>query len=147
MPTDLSKRPFMDFAALRDRFDRFFDDVAHGRRDDGSWSMAMDVHRGEDAITVKADVPGLAPDEIEITVEDGVLTIAGEHEDRSEEADEEGYVRRERHYGSFRRAMALPPEAKAEDIKATIRHGVVEVSIPLGEKPTGKKIEIRPTAA
>lgn len=96
MSTEMTKRPFMDFAAMRERLDRLFEDVTGVRHADGSWSMAMDVHRSDDALTLRADVPGLEPDDIKITVEDGVLTVSGE-----------------RHYGSFRRTLALPPEAKA----------------------------------
>lgn len=146
MATETSKRPFRDFASLRERFDRFFDEVTHrGGEGDDAWSMAMDVQHAEDALTLRADMPGLEPGDISITVEDGVLTISGAHEETSE-SDEEGFVRRERRYGSFRRTMALPPEAKADAITATCRNGVVDVTVPLGEKPAGQKIEITPTA-
>jgi HSP20 family protein len=100
---------------------------------------------GDDALTLRADVPGIAPEDIKITVEDGVLTVSGEHEERAEK-EEEGYLRRERRYGSFRRSMVLPPEADAGQIKATTKNGVVEVTIPIGPKPESEKIEITPDA-
>lgn len=145
MSTEMTKRPFMDFGAMRERLDRLFEDVTGVRHADGSWSMAMDVHRSDNALTLRADVPGLEPDDIKITVEDGLLTVSGEHEESSEK-DEDGYVRRERHYGSFRRTLALPPEAKPDEIAATIRNGVVEITIPVGVKAGGEKIEITPKA-
>ncbi|QEC48727.1 Hsp20/alpha crystallin family protein [Baekduia soli] len=145
MTTELSRRPFPDFAAMRDRLDRFFEDVTGTRQTDGSWSVAMDVRRTDDALTVRADVPGLEPEDIKITVEDGMLTIAGEHEESSEQEDE-GYVRRERRFGSFRRTMALPPEALPDKIQATTKNGVVQIEIPVGDKPAGTKIEITPKA-
>ena len=144
MSTQLTRRPFMDFADMRDRLDRLFDDLT-GRRGDDSWSMAIDVQRSDDALTLSADVPGIAPEDIKITVEDGVLTVSGEHEERAEK-EEEGYLRRERRYGSFRRSMVLPPEADAGQIKATTKNGVVEVTIPIGPKPASEKIEITPDA-
>lgn len=145
MSTEMTKRPFMDFAGMRERLDRLFEDITGVRHADGSWSMAMDVQRSDDTLTLRADVPGIEPGDIKITVEDGVLTVSGEHEESSEK-DEDGYVRRERHYGSFRRTMALPPEAEADKIAATTKNGVVEITIPVGAKRAGEKIEITPEA-
>ncbi len=145
MKTEMMRRPFTDFADMRTRVDRWFEEITGARHDDGSWSMAMDVQRTDDALTLRADVPGIEPDDIRITVEDGTLTVSGEHEERSE-IDEEGYVRRERHYGSFRRSMTLPLEAEPDKIKATTKNGVVEITIPVGEKRAAEKIEITPTA-
>ncbi|HEU4974909.1 MAG TPA: Hsp20/alpha crystallin family protein [Baekduia sp.] len=146
MATELSRRPFMDFAEMRSRFDRFLEELTGGRREDGSWSMAMDVQRTGDTLTLRADVPGIEPDEIKITVEDNVLTVIGEHEEQREE-EAEGYLRRERHYGAFRRSMTLPAGAEADHITATTKNGVVEITVPIAEKPTGQKIEITPDKA
>ena len=146
MATEVTKRPSTALAGLRDRFDRLFDEVVHARRDDGSWPMAMDVHQTDDALVLQVDAPGMEPDEVKITVEDGVLTISGEHEESSEKA-EDGYVRRERRFGSFRRTQSLPIEAEADRIEAKVKNGVVEITVPLGAKPESDRIEITPTAS
>lgn len=100
-----------------------------------TWSfpdLAVNVRRTDDAIVVDADVPGLKPDDVKITVDDGVLTISGEHEESSE-SKEDGGIRRERRYGAFTRTMPLPPEAKADAIKAKAKDGGVEITVPLGK--------------
>ena len=145
MSTELARRPFMDFADVRSRLDRLFDELTGGRHEDGSWSVAMDVKHADGTLTIRADVPGIAPDDIRITVEDGVLTVAGEHEESSEK-EEEGYVRRERRHGSFRRSIVLPPEAEIDRIAAVTKNGVVEITIPVGRQPA-QRIEITPTAS
>jgi HSP20 family protein len=90
---------------LRQRVDQAFRDMTAGG--EGGWVPSVDVVRREDAIVVRADIPGIKPEDVKITVEDGVLTVAGEHEEKSEEKKEQ-YMRRERRYGSFSRSMALP---------------------------------------
>lgn len=99
------------------------------------WSPRIDVVRQEDQLVLKADLPGVKPDEIKVEVEGGVLTVSGEHEETSEETKER-YLRRERRYGSFSRSMALPEGVNADDIKANTVHGVLELRIPI---PTPKE--------
>jgi HSP20 family protein len=94
---------------------------------------------------VHADVPGMKPEEVKIEVEDDVLTISGEHEERKEQKDKR-YVRRERRYGSFSRSIALPPDVDAGKIEAKTHDGVVEVTVPLPEEAKKEPITITPTA-
>ena len=90
--------PFAELGELRSRFDRMFDEWLDGR--ERAWTPAIDVVRDDGHLVVRADLPGIKPEEVKIEVEDDILTISGEHEERTEEKDED-YVRRERRYGSF----------------------------------------------
>jgi HSP20 family protein len=92
-------------------------------------------------LVVRADVPGLDPKDIEISVLHDVLTIKGERK-AEKEAKEKDYLRREVSYGSFERRMNLPEGAAADKITATFKNGVVEVSIPLPKGIEGKKIPL-----
>ena len=123
--------PFSDFGELRARMDRLFEEIGNGG--EGEWAPATDVIREDDKLVVRADVPGMKPDEIDIKVEDGVLTVSGRHEERKEEKEKD-YVRRERRYGSFSRSMTLPEGVAADDIDATCKDGVLEVTVPIPKR-------------
>jgi len=145
MPGTLTRwDPFAELSELRSRFDRMFDEWLDGR--ERAWTPAIDVVRENGHLVVRADLPGIKPEEVKIEVEDDILTISGEHEERSDEK-EEGYVRRERRYGSFSRSMALPGGVDAKKIKASTRDGVVEVTIPLPKEASKEPVRITPTAA
>ena len=128
---------------LRHRVDQMFRDVATDNGI-GGWSLSMDVIRRDDAIVIRADIPGIKPEEVEIAVEDGVLTVSGEHSEEHDEKTEQ-YVRRERHSGSFSRSMTLPRGVQADDIKATTADGVLEVTIPLPKETAKQVVEIKAT--
>jgi HSP20 family protein len=133
--------PFAEITDLRRRFDRLFDDLGRQRHD--SWSPAIDVLRQDGRLTVRADLPGITPEEVKIEVEDGVLTVSGEHEERrSEKDDDGGYVRRERRFGAFSRSIVLPSGVDAQAIKAETRDGVVEVTIPVPSDSTKQAIQV-----
>ncbi len=145
MPGTLQRwDPFGELSELRMRFDRLFGDLADGRG--RAWIPAVDIVREKGSLVLRADVPGITPDEVKIEVEDDILTISGEHEETTEEKDKE-YVRRERRYGSFTRSMALPAGVDPKAIKAETRNGVVEVTIPLPTEAAKEKVTITPTAA
>jgi HSP20 family protein len=110
---------------LRQEIDRLFDDASAGE----AWAPAIDVVRDDGKITVRADVPGVKPEEIEIEVDDDVLTISGRHEEEKEEK-KENYLRRERRVGSFSRSIRLPAGVASDDIEATCEDGKLEVTIP-----------------
>jgi HSP20 family protein len=132
-------RPFADFGDLREWLDQAF------TGDGETWNPRIDVVKREGEICLKADLPGVKPDEIKVEVEDGVLTVSGEHEEKTEEKNEH-YLRRERRYGSFSRSMALPEGVNAEDIQANTSNGVLELTIPLPkpeEKPS-KTVMVHP---
>jgi HSP20 family protein len=113
---------------------------------DGSataWTPAVDVFTRQEDLVVRAELPGVDPEkDVDITVQDGVLTIRGErrHEEKSEE---NGFSRFESSYGSFRRSVALPHDVKAESIQASYENGVLEVVIPkAAELSSAKRIPI-----
>jgi HSP20 family protein len=135
--------PFADFGDLRRGLDRMLDQVAGSAR---GAAPAIDVVRDNGDLVLRADVPGIKPDEIKVEVEDGVLTVSGEHE-QSDEAKNADYVRRERSYGSFSRSLVLPSGVDAGAIKATTKDGVVEVTIPLPPQASKEKVTIVPTAS
>ena len=137
--------PFSELGELRMRFDRLFGDLADARGA-RNWMPAVDVVRHDGDLVLRADVPGITPEEVKIEVEDDILTISGEHEEASEEKDKE-YVRRERRYGSFSRSMALPAGVDPKAIKAETKDGVVEVTIPLPAQSSKEKVTITPSAA
>lgn len=128
---------------LRSRVDQMFRDMSEGGN--GSWVPSVDVIRREDAIVVRADIPGIKPEDVEVTIDDGVLTVAGEHSETSEEKEEK-YMRRERRYGSFSRSMALPRGVTAGDVEATTEDGVLEVTIPLPQEEKPARVAIKPKA-
>jgi HSP20 family protein len=136
--------PFAELGELRSRFDRMFGELTESR--EHAWTPAIDVVRENGNLVMRADVPGIKPEEVKIEVEDDILTVSGEHEERKEEKDKR-FLRRERRYGSFRRSMALPAGVEAKDIKAKTRDGVVEVTIPLPKETKKEAITIKPTAA
>jgi HSP20 family protein len=144
MPGALTRwEPFAELGELRSRFDRMFEELTDGR--ERAWIPAMDVERQNGNLVIRADVPGIKPGEVKIEVEDDILTVSGEHEERKEDKDKH-FLRRERRYGSFSRSMALPAGVEAKKIKANTRDGVVEVTIPLPKEAKKEKIEITPTA-
>jgi HSP20 family protein len=132
MESTITRRhPIADFGELVDQ--------ALTRLGDGyGWNPRIDVIKKEGELVLRADLPGVKPDDIKVEVEDGVLTVSGEHEEKTEE-EKERYLRRERRYGSFSRSMTLPEGVKSDDVEATTSDGVLELRIPVPapkEKPT-----------
>jgi HSP20 family protein len=150
MPTGLTRwRPFAELDELRSRMDRMFDDVlgeAREVRAEAAWTPAVDVHRDDGKLIVRADVPGIKPDEIKVEFEDEMLVLSGRHEESKEETERD-FVRRERRYGAFRRAISLPRDVDPDKIEATTHDGVLEVTVPLPETETAKRKVITPKPA
>ena len=130
--------PMNPFRHFHDEVSRFLDESRRVRRDPATgsapampasdWRPAVDVREEDARFVIAADVPGVTPETIEITMEEGVLTIRGERRTRGE--DEAGYTRAERANGRFERRFSLPDTADASGISARTEHGVLEVSIP-----------------
>ena len=145
MATGLTRwRPFAELEDLRCRIDRMFTDMENGEA--RRWNLALDVIERDDKYVLRANIPGIKPDEVKIEVEDDVLTVSGEHEE-SEEERKANYVRRERRYGSFSRSVTLPKGVTADEVEARIQDGVVEVSIPKPQKEERKAVTITPKQA
>jgi HSP20 family protein len=106
------------------------------------WIPAMDLVESDEAFVLKADLPGLAEEDVELEVEDGVLTVSGER--AAEHATErEGFVRVEREFGAFRRSLTLPDGVDPEQVTARFDKGVLEVRIPKPENRKPRKVAIR----
>ena len=121
--------------------------AADGVNDDNSnvavsqWRPAVDIREGDSQFTIYADIPGVDPKDIEVTMEDGVLSIKG---NRSDEKVEEGagFKRVERSSGSFYRRFSLPDTANAEKIEANSKDGVLKIVLPKHEKVQPKRITV-----
>ena len=101
-----------------------------------------EVIQQPDALLVRVDLPGLAADEIDVTVEDGLLTIAAER--RQEDVEEgEGFIRSELTYGTFFRTIRLPDGADQENIEAVVRNGVLEIRIPIEQREKGRRVTVQ----
>ena len=132
--------PFREMSGIQNEFNRLVDSVWSGRKE--SWMPAVDVFDNKDAVVVKAEIAGMDPDDIQIEVDDNVLTIKGERK-FEEEVDDERYYRVERRFGSFQRSLALPQGAKADDIVAAYEDGILTVTVPKAEVQKPKRIEVK----
>ncbi len=106
------------------------------------WSPAVDIKEEATRFLITADLPGVDPKDIEITMDNGVLTIKGERQSEARE-EKEGYKRVERVSGAFYRRFSLPDTADAERIEAKGKDGVLEVILPKHEKVQPRKIEVK----
>lgn len=130
--------PLEDIRRFEESFNRLFSAPAPAP---ASHSIPIDVTEQDGKVMVRAAVPGISPDELEVTVEKNVLTIKGEH--RHEELAEDGKVfRRENVYGVFQRSIRLSENLNTEGIEASFRHGMVTVTIPRREEEKPKALRI-----
>lgn len=123
-------------------FERFFDNgAANSNTESSRWVPRVDVREEADRFVILADLPGIEPEQIEIQMDKGVLSIKGQ---RSSDAasETERYFRVERRQGSFHRDFALPDSADAEGIVASGRNGVLEISIPKKAESTPRRIQV-----
>ena len=130
-----------DFLSLRDAMNRLFEDAVTGRGEEkelvaSAWAPAVDIYEDESQLVLTAEVPGLSDKEVEIKIEDNVLTIQGERK-LEKETREENYHRIERAYGSFYRSFTLPNYIDEDKIKAEDENGVLKITMP-------KKAELKP---
>jgi HSP20 family protein len=140
--TILRYEPFALVNRLHRHLDEAFSGTADSSDSDGAWWIPqVDIHEEAERFAVLVDVPGVEPKDIEITAENGVLTIRGERHARTEE-DSSGYRRLERRNGKFLRRFTLPESANLDSITAKHTHGVLEVSIPKQAKLQPRRIEV-----
>jgi HSP20 family protein len=136
--------PFADFGLMRQRIDRMFEDLTAG--DQGATRAKIDVIEKDGDLLVRADMPGVKPEEIEIEVHGDILTIKGHHEESKEEG-QENFLRRERSYKSFSRSLSLPPGVDAKSIDASCHDGVLEVTVPIPKEEASQPVTIKPKAS
>jgi HSP20 family protein len=139
--------PAQDLMQMREEMDRLFSQFF--RRGDGedatwaqgTWAPAVDIFETDDAFMLKAELPGLSKDDVNIEVHDNRLIIRGERK-RESEAKEDQYHRLERMYGRFERVFWLPTTVDAEHIQATFTNGVLELRLPKSAAARSKQIQI-----
>ncbi len=117
------------------------------RDDDGSiatatWAPSVDITENDNAFVLHADIPGVKPDEIEVSMDNGTLTIKGERK-TEEKTEKENFRRVERQYGMFYRRFSLPDTADAEKIEAHSENGVLKVTIPKKEVALARRISVK----
>src|SRR5215472_3956239 len=137
--------PFREFTTLQNRMNRLFQDPFVQGRDEtlstSSFAPAVDVYEDEHKITLKVEVPGIDEKDIDIRVENNVLTVTGERKFEKEEK-EQNYRRVERHYGSFTRSFSLPNTVDPENITADYDRGVLKIQLAKKAEAKPKQIKV-----
>lgn len=138
--------PFEGLASLRREMDRLFDNCFEtGPRGLGhlsAWELAVEVADTTDAVMIKAQVPGMPKDNLQVNVTDDAITLRGERK-VEEKKEEKNYPRREFRYGVFSRTIALPAAVQADKATAQLKEGVLEITIPKSEKANVKEMPIQ----
>jgi len=138
--------PFREFAHLQNRINRVFSD-AYGRDEEGlmttgTWAPPVDIYQnGDHEIVLKAELPDMTREDIDITVDNGTLTIKGEKK-ASEEVKEDQFHRIERHYGVFTRSFSLPQTVDTAKVGAEYKNGLLTVRLPLREEAKPRQIKV-----
>jgi HSP20 family protein len=139
-------KPF-EFDRMRREIDRLWDSFFEGRPgrkagEVGEWLPSLDVSETKNDLVVKAELPGMDPKDIEISLNNGLLTIKGEKKQEKEEKDENYHVI-ERSYGSFTRSVRLPREVQSDKISASYKSAVLRITLPKSEEAKKKEIKIK----
>lgn len=137
--------PFRDLARLQDEVARTFDDRLGLRGGESmGWTPACDIYEDGEALTLRFELAGVDPKDVDIRFEDGVLTLRGERKKEKEEK-KENYHRVEMSYGSFTRSFSLPALVDAEKIKAEAKNGVLTVTLPKKAEAKPRPISVKVT--
>jgi HSP20 family protein len=130
--------PFRGLARLQDEMNRLFENPAFRSSESVGWTPLCDIYEDEEAVSLRFELAGVEPKDVDVRFENGVLTVKGERKlDREDRRD--NYHRVERSYGTFTRAFSLPGTLDPERIKAEAKNGVLEITLP-------KKAEAKPRA-
>jgi HSP20 family protein len=151
MTTMMRWDPFQDLRSAQDEMAQMSPMLAqalglHAQQASGrtsAWAPALDISERKDAYLVTVELPGLKPEDLDITLEDGLLTIQGERQFTAESSEQQ-YHRVERRYGAFRRSITLPAHVTAEGIQASFEDGVLQILVPKAEEAKPKRIQVRP---
>jgi HSP20 family protein len=156
MATMMRWDPFQDLRSAQDEMAQMNPMLAHalglhtqqgsGRATTTAWAPALDISERKDAYLVTVELPGVEADDLQITLEDGLLTIQGERH-FAHDSSEQQFHRVERRYGAFRRSITLPDHVMADGIEATVDNGVLQIMVPKMEEATPKRIQVRPGRA
>src|SRR5215218_5018724 len=146
--------PFQDLRSAQEEMAQMSPMLAHalglhgqqGSSRATAWAPALDISERKDAYLVTVELPGVEAEDLEITLEDGLLTIKGERH-FAHDSSEQQFHRVERRYGAFRRSITLPAHVMAEQIQASFEDGVLQLLVPKMEEATPKRIQVRPGPA
>ncbi len=145
MKTTLGRfEPFRGVTTLQDQINRLVNEAFDRTSDEANlttWAPAVDIYETEHELVVKADIPDVKPEDLDIRVENNILTIRGERK-IEKEVNENNYLRVERSYGSFSRSFSLANTVNADAIKADYKNGVLTLSIPKREEAKPKQIKV-----
>jgi len=145
MRTTLSRfEPFRGVSSLQDQINRLFSeafDRSSGEANLTTWAPAVDIYETEHELVVKADLPDVRPEDLDIRVENNLLTIRGERK-FEKKVNENNYLRVERTYGSFSRSFSLANTVNSEAIKAEYKDGVLTLTVPKREEAKPKQIKV-----
>ncbi len=138
--------PFRDLKSLQDEMNRLFSGTfSRGSQDEimrGAWSPSVDIFENKDQIVLEAELPGMTAEDVNISIENNVLTLHGER--RFEKKDEsDNFHRVERSYGSFTRSFTLPPTVSSENANAEFENGVLRLTLAKREEAKPHRIEIK----
>ena len=142
----LATRPIQDLFSIHNEMGRLFDNWYKPARyraegENLDWLPVVDILEANEHVEIRAEIPGLSEQDVQVSVTDDVLTLKGEKTQESEENDQK-YHRVERSYGRFQRSFTLPANLNPEDIKAKFTNGVLTVSIPKAKEVQPKEIQI-----
>ena len=136
--------PFRGVTSLQEQINRLFNEAFDRSTEEGSlttWAPSVDIYETEHELVVKADLPDVKPEDLDIRVENNILTIRGERK-FEKKVDEDKYLRVERSYGSFSRSFSLANTVNTEAIKADYKDGVLTLTIPKREEAKPKQIKV-----
>jgi HSP20 family protein len=136
--------PFRGLSTLQDQVNRLFESSFHGRSDNSAlttWAPAVDIYETENELVLKADLPDVNEKEIDIRVENNMLTVRGERK-FEQQVKEDNYLRIERTYGAFSRSFGLPNTVNTESIKAEYKNGVLTVTMPKRAESKPKQVKV-----
>ena len=138
--------PFRDLVSIQDRMNRLFEQtLSRSRGEEGvtatTWTPAVDIYETADTIVMKAELPGVTREDIHIQIDGSTLTLKGERR-FAKDVQEESYLRIERAYGSFHRSFALPATVQQENVRAVLKDGVLELTLPKAEDSKPKRISV-----
>jgi len=138
------REPFWkEFSLVSNRLNRLMDTPHEDNNDSlGRWSTAVDIFEKGGEVVIYAELPGIKKEDIDVRVENNVLTLRGKKE-RTEEVKEEGYFRAERTYGSFSRSFSLPTTVEVGKIAADYKDGILTLRLPKAEEAKPRQIEIK----
>lgn len=136
--------PLQELVAMSNRLNRAINDPYTPRTEDsfGAWTPPVDIFERQDHLVIRAEVPGVHKEDMDVRIENGVLTLHGERKEENEVKAENAHLM-ERVHGTFTRSFSLPTTVEAAKVTATYRDGVLEVTVPKVETAKPKKIEIK----